>query len=234
MRTRRSLACLLAAAALAACATQADLGGDDRTAAERRADEAAAGKMLLTLDDLPAGYRAGPVDQGDDAASARLDAGMARCMNVSRDRFDRGNPKATSPTFMTANDDTEITAVVTFTPSTTWAAKKMDLFQSDAAPRCLARVFRQELVHSVQPGVEVSEPTIDRVDVPNLGDEAVTFRMTVRISQGGQEARFHFATVLVRVGRIGVTTSFITRGEPFDPGQAADLTRLVVERAPEA
>jgi hypothetical protein len=235
MRTRRALACLLVAAALAACATQADLGGDDRTAAERRADEATAGKMLLTLDDLPAGYRAGPVDQGDDAGSSRVDAEVARCLHVSPDRLDSDNPKATSPTFSTVDDSTEITAEVTFTPSTRSAASRMDLYQSDAAPRCYEQAFRQELTkQATRPGVDLGEPSLDRLDVPDIGDETVAFRVSVRISGGGVDIPLYFDVLLVRVGRIGITTTFATQGEPFDRHEAADLTRIVADRAPEA
>ena len=234
MRPRRALACLLVAAALAAaCASEADLGADDRTAAERRADEAAAGKMLLTLDDLPAGFRAAPADPFSEASQDRIDATLARCLHVSRNRFDRDDPRATSPTFATPDNGTVIRAEVTVTPSTAWAASQMDLYLSDAAPRCYALVLRQDLAErAVAPSVDVGEPTVGRLDVPNLGDEAVTFRMTVRLTQGGRTAWFYFTALLARVGRIGITTTFATQGKRFDPGEAADLTRLIVDRAP--
>jgi len=234
MRTRRAVACLLvAAAALAACATQADLDGDDRTAAERRADEAAAKRMLLTIDDLPAGFRAGPVDEGDDAGVTGFDADVARCLHVSPDRLDSDSPKAASPTFSTADDSTEITAEVTFTPSTRSAAGTMDVYQSDAAPRCYEQAFRRELAKQpARPGVELGDPSLDRLDVPDVGDETVAFRVSVRLSGGGLHIPLYFDVLLVRVGRIGITMTFATQREPFDPGEAAELARVVADRAP--
>jgi hypothetical protein len=233
MRTRQAFARLLVAAGLAAGCGRAAHGGDDRTAAQRRADTAAARRMLLTGVDLPAGYRAGPADADDDGAGDRVEAALARCLHVSKGFVDPDNPKATSPTFSTADDGTEITSEVTVTPSPAVAGRKLDLFQAEAAPGCYEKAFRQEFARQASglPFVELGDTAVDRLDVADLGDETVAYRLTQRVSERGQKVSLYYAVLLVRVGRIGITTTFVTQGEPFDRGEAADITRVVADRA---
>jgi hypothetical protein len=162
-----------------------------------------------------------------------VEAALARCLHVSKGFVDPDNPKATSPTFSTADDGTEITSEVTVTPSPAVAGRKLDLFQAEAAPGCYEKAFRQEFARQASglPFVELGDTAVDRLDVADLGDETVAYRLTQRLSERGQKVSLYYAVLLVRVGRIGITTTFVTQGEPFDRGEAADITRVVADRA---
>jgi hypothetical protein len=238
------LAVLAALGAAAGCAQEA--GGDltaaweaspvpdDRTPAERRVDEAAARRMLLTIDDLGGGWRAGPGDDGEDEADRLIQAKVADCLGVSRDVFDTDNPRATSPTFATVGDDQEVSVAVAFTPSSASAERTIALFRRDDAPGCFQEAFRAAVAAvEVPPGVEVSDPELERLAVGDLGDGAVAFRVSGTISAPGGRRDIYSDVLYVRVGRIGITAMFDAVSQPFDTSEAVRLTRLVVDRSPE-
>ena len=248
MRVRRAAAGVAVVAAVAAgCAREAgdditvewstpDPGPDTRTAAERRADEDAARGMLLTADDLP-GWRAGPVnDRGDDAIDQ---AALAECLGADREDIDADNPSATSATFSTNGDRQAVSAEVTFTRSTAATARTLEIYRSDAAPGCFAEAVtnafaKQQDEQPSPPGVEFSEPELESLAVGDLGDGAVGFRISGSESAFGERHDFYVDTVLVRVGRIGITMTFTSEDAPFDSEEAERLTQLVIDRAPES
>ena len=98
-RTGRAAAALVAAAALAGgCAVTAE-HRSERPPADRAADIAATRTMFLTLDDLPAGWQAGIVDDRDDGVTPLVDTVLADCLGRDLDDLRPDLPEATSPTF---------------------------------------------------------------------------------------------------------------------------------------
>lgn len=247
MRVRRAAAGVAMLATVAAgCAQEAgdditvgwsttDPGPDTRTTAERRADEDAARRMLLTADDLP-GWRAGPVDDSSDDAIDK--AALAECLGVDREEIDADNPSASSATFSTVGNRQAVSAEVTFTRSTAATARSLEIFRSDAAPGCFAEAVmnafaKQKDEQPSPPGVEFSDPKLERLPVGDLGDGAVSFRISGSVSAFGENHDLYIDTLLVRVGRIGITATFKSEDEPFDSDEAERLTQLMVDRAPE-
>lgn len=247
MRVRRAAAGVAVLATIVAgCAREAgehltvewgtpDPGPDTRTAAERQADEDAARGMLLTADDLP-GWRAGPADdRGDDDIAQ---AALAECLGADRDNIDADNPSATSATFSTVDGRQAVSAEVTFTGSTAATARSLEIYRSDGAPGCFAEAVTNAFAERQDeqpspPGVELSEPELESLPVGDLGDGAVGFRITGSQSAFGERHDLYVDTLLVRVGRIGITMTFTTEDAPFDSDEAERITQLVIDGAPE-
>jgi hypothetical protein len=213
--------------------------GDEQSDAERREDEEAAEAALLVLDDFPAGWEAEPAEEDDDAEDADIRAALDDCLGVDESEPDTDNPSASSPTF-TSPDDEEVTAEVTLTPSAGDARRTIERLESDAAPGCYAdaigAVIERNLQDSggMQDDVELGEPTVERIPFERLGDGTVAFRSTLPVSVQGTDLELFFDTVFVRVGSVGIETSFSSEITPFDSGESERLTRIVVDRVAEA
>jgi hypothetical protein len=247
MQARRRITCLVAGALLwgAACADESgdDLAGastadDSRSEAERQADEDDAAAMLLTIDDFPPGWEERPAPEGDEGSdSDDLQTDLADCLGVDRDEVDSDNPDAMSPTFR-SSDDERVGVMVAFTPSTDAASDVLDRLADDDAVACYGDAVRSDLAEGLATveapdGVEVGDPTFERLSFPSVGDESVAFRATVPFSAGGVDVELYVDYAVVRVGRVGITAIFQSMFSPFDENEAAQLVQTVVDRAPE-
>lgn len=254
-RVRQATACLVVLAALAAgCGgddddagtgsdggTTTTEGGSDgeRSAADLAADRAAAEKMLPTVKDLPAGWTAQPAEDEDGGSPSdeELNAQLAECMNVDPDTFSgEGDATAESPSFANA-DEQEAQVEVAFTASEEDASRTLDVMQRPEAERCLSQVFKDLLAKELQgedlpPGVEVGEPTVEAVEFGDLGDDAAAFEVTVPITGPGTDIDLYVDAAFVRVGRIGITGTFMGAGQAVDIEVAQRLIQSVIDRAP--
>lgn len=248
MSAARSSACLVVAVlvALGACAESADDralsadteeaesgtgdGGEDR---DRAADEAIARSTLLSLDDLPPGWEeeaAEPAPDDDD-----LQASLAECIGVDEAELYRGSPSSESPRFVSPDGD-GVDMSVSMTPAPGDARRTMEIMSGDAVPGCFGEAVQvlvarnMSTAEDVPEGLEMGDPTFERLAFSALGDESLAFRATLPYAYRGVSAELYFDVALVRVGRAGITASFQADGSPFDSDEAARLTQIVVER----
>jgi hypothetical protein len=220
--------------------TTADMNDDDpRTADERAADAQAAEELNLTLRDFPAGWEAMPPD-GDEDDDERVWSDLADCMGVEAAEFDQDNPKSESPSFSNA-DDEEVTSEVAFTATRDDAIHSIEMMQRDEMPGCYAKeieaLLRDNLLNpsegqEVPDDLEMGKPTVNPMSFAQLGDDSLAYRVTLPLSASGIDADLYVDIVVVRVGRVGVTMTFQSVFTPFDPGQAEELLRAVVDRIP--
>jgi hypothetical protein len=215
-----------------------DLGSlpeDGRTEAELADDTAAAEAVLLTVDDLPAGWSAGAPD--DEEEDEELQAALAECLGVDPELLDPDNPQAKTPDFTSPDGGDQVTADVTFTPSAAHAGTAFDILGRDETPRCYAEALQTATAQAVEdgempPGVEFGEPTFEELSFPDLGDESTAFRITIPVAAQGTEIELYGDVALVRVGRVGIEATFLTELRPFDTEEAAELVQVMIDRVP--
>lgn len=268
---RQAAACLAVLAALAGgCAKEADdgsvsadasttegdaaqpadkgKGGGERSAADLKADEAAAKRMLLTTSDMPPGFKptagSGESDAGGGSGNAsddEADAAFAKCIGEdSAVTADTDNPSASSPDF--ANDDAskEISSEVEFTASADEARKDFAVLTRATTSACIQRAIKDVLTKqaasdpSAPADLKIGEPAVEPLPSNGLGDESGGFRLSVPISTQGVSVTVYFDLVATRVGRIEITTTFLSTGEPPVAADEQRLTEVVVDRAPAA
>lgn len=244
-RTRR-LGGLLAVLVLAAGCGGDDDGGDaagsgpgddPRTEAERQADVDTAGTILLTLGDFPAGWEEEPAESDEDDQALQDD--MAECLDVDPALLADDDPQAKSPSFVAPSEE-EVSAEVTLTASAEDTTRTLDLMKDDATPGCYADAVKAAMAQSTleggqaTAGVEFGEPTFNPVSFPGMGDDSVAMRLTVPLSAQGVDVDVHVDVVMVRVGRVGISGTFLSTFSPFDSTEAARLMQLMVDRVPAA
>jgi hypothetical protein len=58
--------------------------------------------------------------------------------------------------------------------------------------------------------------------------------VTIPVSARDVTLEFSIDVVIVRVGRVGISTTFLSSFSPFEIDEAARLTQVIVDRAPPA
>src|SRR5262245_15586296 len=184
-------------------------GGDPRTAADRRADEAAAKAMVPTQADFPAGWH--PVPADDTSATAgpddkALETDLATCLHVDPAVFVSGDdPGADSPTFTDANE-AEVQVSAGMVATVDKAKSEFAIFSQAGAADCFAKAFTNAITRAAQsggptPGVTFGQVTATPVPLSGLGDEAVHYRITLPVSGRGQTITVTADLVIARRGR---------------------------------
>ena len=142
---RAAAAVAVATALLGACA--GDGGGAGPTEAQARA-------MLLRIDDVPAGFRAGPVPQPDRTTEEATDK-MRTCNPHMRPAHPR-EPRPASPRFIDPTGR-NIESFVSVMPSEAEAHEDVAAAQDAALMRCGVRVLYRPL--------STEEPALRRIPV---------------------------------------------------------------------
>ncbi len=212
---------------------------DPRTEEQRAADEAAAATMVLMLADFPAGWESTPPEE-ENPDDDRFDAELAECLGVDLSVIQGNNPKAESPTFTSPNDE-EVTSEVTFTATPEDAIEALAVRRGPEALSCYEDTIGAQIEDAVAnppegeetpDNLELGDPTINEMSFGAFGDESIAFRVTIPLSADGFNVDLYIDVVNVRVGRVGVTTTFQSVLSPFDTEEAARLTGIVVDRVP--
>lgn len=221
-------------------ATAAPPSDDPRTSAERTADQEAAKAIVLTLDDLEAGWESTPPDEETDN-DEEIKADLADCLGIDPDVMDPDNPSADSPDFTSANE--EVSASVSYTPSIEAAEQAVELLRDEDLPSCFAQALKTAITDALlnppegeapPDDLEVGEPTFNPISFGDLGDETVAYRATIPLSASGIDVDVYFDIVAVRVGRVGIEAQFQSTFSPFSTDEAERLVGIMIDRIPAA
>ena len=217
--------------ALAALASCGGGGGDDaREGLSERAlaDDDVAQAANLRLTDFPPGWQRSPaaVDRPDSPEDLRFD----QCM---------GRPHASEVRTSVANSDNFATGQFTRANSSTQLVKTEAIarddfaaLRGDRALPCLGERLDADLTNQTAPaGQPFARRSLDRIEVPNLAEETVGFRMVVDAPSVGPGATLVVDQVFVRKGRAEIATSFVEQDRPFPAELQLSLVRKLVERA---
>ena len=229
-RQRPRLTAALAALALTLVACGGGGGGDDGTADDGTgsADDEVAQAANFRLTDFPPGWERTPgaVDPPDSPADRRLD----ECM---------GRPPASAVRTSIANSDnfgsgrlTRANSAVQLVRTEAIARDDFAALRGHRALGCLGERLDAELATQTPAGgPPFTRRSLERVEVPNLADETVAFRMLVDAPSLGPSATVVVDQVFVRRGRVEISTSFVEPERPFPAELQHTLLRKLVERA---
>jgi hypothetical protein len=197
--------------------------------AAEQAELAIAEAALLTIDDFPTGWEAEPADEPD--SDVVVDDELERCLGVDIAEPLLDAPQAVSPTF-TGPADEQIGASVTIASTTDAAVRAIEPLQRPDAPRCFNEAFEAQMGSaSGRPeGVEIGEPTFERVPLEIVADESVVMRDTLSVTYQGVEVSLHGASAFARVGRGLIALTSYSSETPIDAEHMRQLTQIIVDR----
>ena len=175
--------------------------------------------MLLRIDDLPAGFRAGQVPQPDRATEEA--ATKVRTCNPHLRPDEPHVPRAASPRFIDPTGR-NIESFVDVNRSEAEAHEDVAAAHDASLMRCVVRVVYRPL--------STEEPVLRRIPVESLGDEATGWRLILVPKDTGR--RLYMDQITVRVGDLEALLVFRADNDPFTTAEERHLARLVVRRAP--
>jgi hypothetical protein len=234
MLLRRSLAVLaVAALALVGCGKKTSTsaaGGPSRPTATTEvvsvaADQAKARTLLLASSDFPAGWKATPHQK--DPSQKAFDDWLAACM---------GRPSPA--TYTTADiDSPDFSLGDLEASSSATLVRTVDDFKADVAAvsgptyaSCVKRGLAKFLPTQLPAGASVQSVAVEPVPVASYGEFSKGFRATTTLKIQGQSVSTYADQVLLGKGRIELSASFSTSGQPFDPALKQALIAKLAAR----
>ena len=101
--------------------------------------------------------------------------------------------------------------------------------RADKALECRKAQIDAEFQRQVPDAVP--QTTIERLDLPQFGDQSVAFRVTAVGLNQGQEIRTYIDLTFVQKGRAELSAGFINRSAPFPSDLEKSLVQRMVGRA---
>lgn len=203
-------------------------GDQDRAADQQIADDA-----VLTLADMPTGWSSLPRDDDDSDEPDEFDEQIAECLDVPVEEVtDSGNPKATSDTFVDA-DDTEVEAEVVVAPTVDEATEDWERATSQQFLDCIREVLPEAMEASAEEEggeVEIVDSSIGPLRIDDLGDRSTAFRLTVTVAAEGFEVDVYADLLFAQVGRATAQVSTMSFFSPADITFSQELLQTMVER----
>ncbi|MFN2502886.1 MAG: hypothetical protein ABR540_01395 [Acidimicrobiales bacterium] len=203
-------------------------GGDDSGSSSTDADEETAQAANWRLSDFPPGWERDPAalrrpDSPDDlrfsACMGRPPAAELRTAIADSDNFSTGE-------FTRANSSAQVMRTEAI------AREDLAVLLTEKALPCLRDRLQAELRGQTPPGGPPFELlTLERSEFPHVGDDTVSFRMTVAAPAVAAGATLVVDQVFVRKGRVEISTAFVHREQPLPGDLEESLVRKLVERA---
>ncbi len=221
---------------------------DQRDQAELAEDLAIAERIVLTAEDLPAGWTPDDEEEDDDdpeddAEEDALDAELYECVGVEQSEvFDNENAVAESPDFNAPTSETDLTETyagseVNVYPTEEYARTAFAPFEDPDFESCFrdigVRAMQEDLAED-DSGLQFSDVRVEPLDFPTLGDGTAAYRIVLVIEVEGVTIESNVDFVAILVGRIGISLDLGSFGGMFDPALAEQLAGTVVERARQA
>jgi hypothetical protein len=205
-------------------------GGDEsipEPSAPALDDQALARQANFRLSDFPPEWKSSPLAAGSEEASDASDRAYAACVGRPRPEEIR-TARASSEDF-SAEETRRASSNVQVVRTVEIARDDFAALRTDRALECrkaqIDAEFRRQLPDAVP------RTTIERIDMPQFGDQTVAFRVVAVGLAQGQEIRTYIDLAFVRKGRAELSAGFINRTTPFPVELERTLLQRLVGRA---
>lgn len=190
-------------------------------------DQALAQRANLRLADFPPEWKASPVDPAATAASEASDRAFADCMGRPPPEQVR-TARADSQDF-SAEETRRASSNVEVVRTVDIARDDFAAQRTDKALECRKAQIDAEFRRQVPDAVPTT--MIERLDLPQFGDQSLAFRVVAIGQVQGQEVRTYIDLAFVQKGRAEMSGGFINRTTPFPSDLEKTLLQRMVGRA---
>lgn len=218
----RRLVVIVAALVLAGSAAAAN--GEPRHALTEK-DQAKARSIVLTRDDLGAGFVARKRTGDDDLPKgARCKALDESDLTVTGDADSPDFQLANGPVFVTVGSTAQVYRTLR-EANASWRRGT-----STQTATCLADIVRL----SAPAGQKITVVSSKRVTFPGLAPKTTAFRLVLTIAVGGQRVRAYVDAVVLQHGRVQSGLLFTSVGSPVGQADKVALATVVAKRLAKA
>ncbi len=190
-------------------------------------DQALAERANLRLSDFPPEWKSSPVSPSATLASEESDRTFADCMGRPRPEEVR-TARANSLDF-SAEETRRASSNVQVVRTVEIARDDFAALRTDRALECRKAQIDAEFRRQVPDAVP--QTTIERLDLPQFGDQSAAFRVVAVGRVQGQEVRTYIDLAFVQKGRAELSAGFINRTSPFPSDVEKTLIQRMVGRA---
>jgi hypothetical protein len=222
---------LIAVVLLALCLTMGtQVAGAGASAASSREQ---AKKLLLTLSDMPKGWKR---EKGSSGGSSTFPGAsqLAGCIGVPAGLITSNPPEADSPYYENKSGLLEVQDSASVFPSATTAESDYNALANAKTPACMTTLmngsFKAQILGSAGKGATVGTITVTRADPADFAQGSTGLVMSLPISEQGVSITAVITAVYYIKGKLGQQIDFNSYGPAFPTSLAESLTATALHR----
>ena len=241
----RVFAALFSAAmvvAAAGCGSSSKTSTAPNTPEQLKADKAIAQQAVLTLSDMPPGFKATPHQASSDDTPEPVLRRFAQCAKVPQaeiaDFIKRNDPK--QPDVDSADFsrlDVAKGALTTFENnvaidrSSKHIGSQFDVLAAKSTLKCWKDFFRAAMVSSSDTGVSARGVTVVSLPIDKIADQSAAFGVRATVVRPDRSTvKLYFDFYIARSGRAAISLLATGVGEQVDSSLAQSLMQTVADR----
>jgi hypothetical protein len=223
---------VIAVVLLALCLTMGtQVAGAGASAASSRAQ---AKKLLLTLSDMPKGWKREKGNAGGGSSNFPGAAQLASCIGVPAGLISANPPQANSPYYENKSESLEVQDGVSVFPSAKTAESDFGALANAKTPACMTTLmngsFKAQILGSAGKGATVGTITVTRADPADFAPGSTGLVMALPISDQGVSLTAVLTVVYYIKGELGQQIDFSSYGPAFPTSLAESLTTTALHR----
>jgi hypothetical protein len=223
---------VIAVVLLALCLTLGtQVAGAGASAASSKAQ---AKKLLLTLSDMPKGWKREKGNGGGGSSNFPGASQLASCIGVPAGLISSNPPEADSPYYENKSESLEVQDSVSVFPSAKRAEADYNALANAKTPACMTTLmngsFKAQILGSAGEGATVGTITVTRADPADFAPGSTGLVMSLPISEQGVSLTAVITAVYYIKGKFGQEVDFNSYGPAFPTSLAQSLTATALHR----
>jgi hypothetical protein len=203
-------------------------------ASSASSDKAQAKKLLLTLSDMPKGWKKEKGSVGGGSSNFPGATELASCVGVPANLISSNPPEADSPYFENKSGSLEVQDSVSVFPSAKAAQSDYDALANAKTPACMTTLmngaFKAQILASAGKGATLGTITVTRADPADFANGSTGLVMSLPISEQGVSLTAVITAVYYIKGKFGQEVDFNSYGPAFPTSLAQSLTATALHR----
>jgi hypothetical protein len=223
---------VIAVVLLALCLTMGtQVAGAGASAVSSKAQ---AKKLLLTLSDMPKGWKREKGNGGGGSSNFPGASQLASCIGVPAGLITSNPPEADSPYYENKSESLEVQDSVSVFPSAKGAEADYNALANAKTPACMTTLmngsFKSQILSSAGKGATVGTITVTRADPADFAPGGTGLVMSLPISEQGVSLTAVLTVVYYVKGKLGQQIDFDSYGPAFPASIAESLTATALHR----
>jgi hypothetical protein len=207
------------------------VAGAGASAASSRAQ---AKKLLLTLSDMPKGWKKEKGSGGGGSSNFPGASQLASCIGVPASLITSNPPEADSPYYENKSGSLEVQDSVSVFPSAKTATADFNALANAKTPACMTTLmngsFKAQILASAGKGATLGTITVTRADPANFASGTTGMVMSLPITEQGVSLTAVITAVYYVKGKFGQQIDFNSYGPAFPTSLAKSLTTTALHR----
>jgi hypothetical protein len=211
------------------------LGSQVTAGASPASSRAQAKKLLLTLHDMPKGWKTEKGTGGGGGSSSFPGATqLASCIGVAASLVDSNPPQSVSPYFENKSGLLEVQDTVSVFPSVSSATANFNALNNAKTPACMTTLMngalKAQIIAAAGKGATIGTITVTKASLAGFPAGSSGIVMALPITDQGISINATLTAVYYRKGKLGQEIDFNSYGPTFPVSLAKSLTATALHR----